>query len=967
MDVSSGTPAPHTLQSSSSGSRSGQREFLPEMGGERLDSMVVPGGRVELRLKWAIKYIPDLANQGEEVVMTSAPLLPLAHDEEERMRSRVTWLSEFVEEERKIKARQAERGEYATQRERQLFYKLDDAIDYMNEILCLSHQAREQATMNMMKLMQETEATPEIEEMLQALVTPIDTVHGVELQEVKRHLEKWRESIQKEIEVLETSGTLRRISLSEAKRLADAGEIVLVPSKTVHTIKPPSGGSGDKMYKRKTRMVICGNYVSNEVEVYTAAANAESVRAALSFAAHRRWFGAVTDVNSAFTLAPMDEAAARYGITVPKVVVEAGVVPPNTAYLVDRVFYGLREAPRLWGSFRDKRVQRARPMVGGQECMFVQMETDPAVWRLVACNDRKVTLALMVIYVDDVMMLGPEQVVKEIYEWLTVGVQGDEGWKCSPMEWLGKAPVRYLGMDIRRKDGSLTSFHVSQGSYVGELLKSYPMEASRPSQVPATKDTMPSPEDQDEEEMYEQENPDPGQVKQAQRMAGELLWLVTRTRPDIGYATAHVCATALKSPTAAIRLGKMVMRYLAATPTWGLTYNGVGEPVEAYSDASFAPHGDRSFGCVTTATYGGFAAWRMTKQPTVVLSAAEAELVELVNASQQAAGLQAWVEEVSPQDAGKPLILRVDNTAACGLATTSPGSWKTRHLKVKARHLRFETNEGRIRVVHTPGEVQAADMGTKPVPMARLVDLRKLWGMCSAEDFEADEEEVIVRSLRGGDYYDLLRMMAWMMMVSKIPGTKAAGIYHKTPLDYDGSVEFYVLLVIGGIALLAVWEAMKWLVNKVFGPDEATLQKARRLLRIRDQAARALQEELDSMSASSSDPMGGPKVDKEERPLPATTMEPMMTSSATTRPTVRVENDPDLQAAMSVARNNDYRRLRTNFVMSEYGDRLHVIPDCHGLRHANKNKLKKIQICHYCDGHYPLSYRVVEGRVIPEG
>ncbi|OLP98838.1 Retrovirus-related Pol polyprotein from transposon TNT 1-94 [Symbiodinium microadriaticum] len=912
--------------------RSGQREFLPEMGGERLDSMVVPGGRVELRLKWAIKYIPDLASQGEEVVMTSAPLLPLAHDEEERMRSRVTWLSEFVEEERKIKARQAERGEYATQRERQLFYKLDDAIDYMNEILCLSHQAREQATMNMMKLMQEAEATPEIEEMLQALVMPIDTVHGVELQEVKRHLEKWRESIQKEIEVLETSGTLRRISLSEAKRLADAGEIVLVPSKTVHTIKPPSGGSGDKMYKRKTRMVICGNYVSNEVEVYTAAANAESVRVALSFAAHRRWFGAVTDVNSAFTLAPMDEAAAR-----------------------------------LWGSFRDKRVQRARPMVGGQECMFVQMETDPAVWRLVACSDRKVTLALMVIYVDDVMMLGPEQVVKDIYEWLTVGVQGDEGWKCSPMEWLGKAPVRYLGMDIRRKDGSLTSFHVSQGSYVGELLKGYPMEASRPSQVPATKDTMPSSEDQDEEEMYEQESPDPGQVKQAQRMAGELLWLVTRTRPDIGYATAHVCATALKSPTASIRLGKMVMRYLAATPTWGLTYNGVGEPVEAYSDASFAPQGDRSFGCVTTATYGGFAAWRMTKQPTVVLSAAEAELVELVNASQQAAGLQAWVEEVSPQDAGKPLILRVDNTAACGLATTSPGSWKTRHLKVKARHLRFETNEGRIKVVHTPGEVQAADMGTKPVPMARLVDLRKLWGMCSAEDFDTDEEEVIVRSLRGGDYYDLLRMMAWMMMVSRIPGTKAAGIYHKTPLDYDGSVEFYILLVVGGIALLAIWEAMKWLINKVVGPDEATLQKARRLLRIRDQAARALQEELDSMSASSSDPIGDPKRDKEDKTTPTATMPFGTTSSATTRPTIRVDDDPDLQAALSTARANDYRRLRTNFVMSEYGDRLHVVSDCHGLRHANKSKLKKIQMCHYCDSHFPLSYRITEGRVIPEG
>ena len=717
-------------------------------------------------------------------------------------------------------------------------------------------------------------------------------------------------------------------------------------------------------------MVICGNHVSSEVEVYTAAANAESVRVALSLAARRRWAGAVTDVNSAFTLAPMDEAEIKYGITVPKVVVEAGVVPPNTAYLVDRVFYGLREAPRLWGSFRDKRVQRARLLVGGRECMFIQMETDPAVWRLVPCDDHNNTLALMVIYVDDVMMLAPEKVIEDIYKWLTEGAEGDKGWKCSPMEWIGRNPVRYLGMDIRRKDAALTTFHVSQGSYVGELLKSYPAEMSRPSQVPATKDTMPLQEDLDEEEGNEQGDPDPGQVKQAQRIAGELLWLVTRTRPDIGYATAHVCGAALKSPAAALRLGKMVMRYLAATPTWGLTYNGVGEPVEAFSDASFAPQGDRSFGCVTTTTYGGFAAWRMTKQPTVVLSAAEAELVELVNASQQAAGLQAWVEEASPEDSGKPLILRVDNTAACGLATTAPGSWKTRHLKVKARHLRFETSEGRIKVVHTPGEVQAADMGTKPVPAARLVDLRKLWGMCSAEDFEADEEEVIIRSLKGGDYYDLLRMMAWMMMVSKIPRAESVDIYHKKPLDYDGSMEFYAVMLVGGIALLAIWEALKWVVQKLFGEDEATVMRAKRLLRIRSQATKALQQELESMSASSSDPIGleKPQVATPrlaEQPVSEMPTRSSSTTARLTTPTTRMEEDPDLRTALSTARNGDFQRLRTNFVMSEHGDRLHVVPDCHGLRHATKLKLKKLQVCHYCDSRYPLSYRVLEGRVIP--
>ena len=117
MEVSSATPAPQSLQTSSSDSGLRTREYLPEMGGERLDSMVVPGGRVELRLRWAIKYCPD-NRDAEEVVMTSTPLLPLGYEEEQRMRSRVTWLSEFVEEERQIRARQAERGEYATQRER---------------------------------------------------------------------------------------------------------------------------------------------------------------------------------------------------------------------------------------------------------------------------------------------------------------------------------------------------------------------------------------------------------------------------------------------------------------------------------------------------------------------------------------------------------------------------------------------------------------------------------------------------------------------------------------------------------------------------------------------------------------------------------------------------------------------------------------------------------------------------------
>ena len=82
---------------------------------------------------------------------------------------------------------------------------------------------------------------------------------------------------------------------------------------------------------------------------------------------------------------------------------------------------------------------------------------------------------------------------------------------------------------------------------------------------------------------------------------------------------------------------------------------------------------------------------------------------------------------------------------------------------------------------------------------------------------------------------------------------------------------------------------------------------------------------------------------------------------------MRPEDDPDLREALAMARNGDYRRLRTPVVMSEHGERVHVVENCHGLRHANRARLKRLQLCYYCDGHFPLSYRVTEGRVIPEG
>ena len=59
MDISSSTPGPCSQEAASSSS--GLRPIEPSsgMGGNRVDSMVVPGGRVELSMQWAIRFYPE--------------------------------------------------------------------------------------------------------------------------------------------------------------------------------------------------------------------------------------------------------------------------------------------------------------------------------------------------------------------------------------------------------------------------------------------------------------------------------------------------------------------------------------------------------------------------------------------------------------------------------------------------------------------------------------------------------------------------------------------------------------------------------------------------------------------------------------------------------------------------------------------------------------------------------------------
>ena len=176
--------------------------------------------------------------------------------------------------------------------------------------------------------------------------------------------------------------------------------------------------------------------------------------------------------------------------------------------------------------------------------------------------------------------------------------------------------------------------------------------------------------------------------------------------------------------------------------------------------------------------------------------------------------------------------------------------------------------------------------------------------------------------------------------------------------------------MLAGVALLGAWEGVKWAVRKIF-TDELQEAKIKKLARIREETAKAVRDELSAMSSLASSAATSTTVEPQapQSPMPPraveTTRERSEGSRATatmlpgTQPQIRYEEDPDLREALERAPQRwerNFVRFDQEFYMSEHGDRVHVTNHCHGLRHANQARMKRLRLCHYCDQRRPLHW-----------
>ncbi|CAE7749536.1 RE1, partial [Symbiodinium sp. CCMP2456] len=638
-----------------------------------------------------------------------------------------------------------------------------------------------------MKVSPAAAADVEVEQLLNELQGPLEVVHNVSLPEVKKYISRWTPAIQKEVQALLDSGTIKRLSPQEARELRQQGMIIL-PSKGVFTAKPPieTKEPDSGRFRRKCRIVVCGNYLPQSgTAVYASGTSADSFRLSVAYAVYKKWSAGSTDISNAFTLAPMP-GDVLYGLQPPTVVGMADETQAGEVWLIQRVLYGLREAPRLWGLFRNNRFQNAKIPYGLETLVLSCMETDENVWIVRREGGREVQ-GMMLVYVDDLLFLSSPSIIQCLYDWL-VG-----GWKCTALEKIENGFIRFLGMELRLwNDG----WHISQTGYIRDLLRQNGMEESdKGLTVPCAREWL-----QDEDTDEDKPQQDEALVKMAQKATGETLWLSTRSRPELAHSVSCMASRALNQPQKALEIHKRVLQYLARTVDYGMNYyHDDSEPLlTVYSDASYAPGGGRSFGCIMAQLAGMPIAWRASKQPVITLSVAEAELYEGVSAVQLGLGVEAMLRELGEDPV---MVLKIDNQAAQGLASEAAGSWKTRHLRIRARFLRQEVNAKRLHIAHVGGDYQKADIGTKAFDLPKFRTLMALWNMVPWSTHDATKMMVKTMSVVNNKR-PLIFLLVCMMIIKSAGATKE-------DLALDGSLEFYAVTSFFVVAAVAVWELLK--------------------------------------------------------------------------------------------------------------------------------------------------------------
>jgi hypothetical protein len=514
----------------------------------------------------------------------------------------------------------------------------------------------------------------------------------------------WLAAMQREVDSLEGRKAFERTSLPTGRKA--------IGVRWTYDYKYEPDGSIIRG-KEKARLVAQGfsQRAEDFDETYAPVVKLVSVRVLLAFANHHDYEIMSFDVKTAFL-----HARLPYSIYV-KQIPGYPEDHPNTVLRLLVALYGLKQSAYEWYTllstiFSDLGLSRCE----ADHAVFIGRWSNPPDSTITMPGTGEPLTLIIPIHVDDGLAICNSL---PLYAWFVREISKKIDLVC-----LGPVTnTRYLGQRIIR-DRTRKIIRVSQSDLITDLLEDWGMIDCKTSLVPLScnlNDLPPcSPN-------ACQDISDADITVTYQRLVGSITYLAICTRPDLAY-TAMALGQYNASPTRAhLVAAKGVLRYLAGTTHFGLTFSlrnhCLPQSVQLHASACGLSDADwasderdrKSISGYCFFFYNSLVSWSARKQRTVSTSSTESEYYALANTMKEAIWLKLFLT-LTHLYTQPSIPLLCDNQSTRAIASTDAISSRTKHIDVRYHFIREHVTNGSFPIHWIPTSDMVADVFTKPLP-----------------------------------------------------------------------------------------------------------------------------------------------------------------------------------------------------------------------------------------------------------
>jgi hypothetical protein len=486
----------------------------------------------------------------------------------------------------------------------------------------------------------------------------------------------WRRAIEKEMESMVANDVFELVELPPGRKA--------VGCKTI--LKEKHGADGE-VISLKARFVAKGysqKFGVDYLETFAPTAKGTSIRIVLVIAADEDLELHHMDVATAFLNGTLDE---ELYMQQPE-----GTVVPGKEGLVWRLkksIYGLKQSSRAWYQELDGFLLSLG---------FKRTVSDHSVY----VKTDKGTYAIIVVYVDDLLLAANSEVMETIKNKLSTRFKMTD---MGDARWL-------LGMAITR-DRTNRLVTLSQAKFARDVLSRFEMTNCKPADTPmdaGCKLSLAMAPANKMEADYMQSVP-------YRAVIGSIMYLMVCTRPDLAASIGSLSQYLSNPGPQHWVAAKRVLRYLAGTINMELRLGGStggGLTLLGYADSDWAGDLDRrrSTSGYTFSLGKGAVSWLSKRQSAVALSTMEAEYIALGTAVREVLWLRALLSELDRPQASASTIFE-DNQSCLAFTKNPTNHSRAKHIDIVHHFVRDVIDSGVIDVVYCRSEDMTADVLTK--------------------------------------------------------------------------------------------------------------------------------------------------------------------------------------------------------------------------------------------------------------